>query len=94
MHQACPGWQEPVQISEKTTGLSPAKSAHGDLSEATGGRPLSQAWISDDLLARTREVWAKAYGRPVTEDEAVEMLMNVKRAAETLMRAMGLAGGA
>jgi len=45
------------------------------------------AWISDDLLAKTQRVWSRAYGRPVSEEEAVEILINVKRTAEVLMRA-------
>ena len=51
------------------------------------GRPLSMAWISDELLAKTRRVWSKAYGRPVSTEEAVEILMNVKHMAETLIKA-------
>jgi hypothetical protein len=45
------------------------------------------SWISDDLLAKTRRVWSRAYGRLISEEEAVEILMNVKRMAETLMKA-------
>jgi hypothetical protein len=45
------------------------------------------AWISDELLAETVEVWTEAYGRPVSEDEAVEILLNVKRLGEVLLRA-------
>ena len=51
------------------------------------GRPLSMAWISDDLLERTQRVWTNAYGRPVDELEAIEILMNVKQMAEVLMKA-------
>jgi hypothetical protein len=49
-------------------------------------RPLSAAWISDGLLAETRRVWSREYGRPVDEEEAIEMLMNVRRLAEVLMK--------
>ena len=41
-------------------------------------------WMSDELLAETRRVWSHAYGRVISEDEAVEILMNVKRFAELL----------
>ncbi len=51
------------------------------------GRPLSLAWISDELLARTQKVWSRAYGRPVSEEEAVEILRNVKQLAEVLLEA-------
>ena len=50
-------------------------------------RPLSIAWISDELLAKTRRVWSKAYGRPVSTEEAVEILTNVKHMAEALLKA-------
>ncbi|MCC5828934.1 MAG: hypothetical protein JJU36_05750 [Phycisphaeraceae bacterium] len=50
------------------------------------GRPLSVAWISDELLAETIELWSDSYGRPISEDEAVEILMNVKRMGELLLR--------
>ena len=40
-----------------------------------------------NLLAETRRVWSQAYGRVISTDEAVEILTNVKRLAETLMRA-------
>jgi len=45
------------------------------------------AWISDELLAKTIDVWSTNYGRPISEDEAVEILMNVKRLAEVLLEA-------
>ena len=50
-------------------------------------RPLSMAWISDELLAETIDVWSEAYGRLVGENEAVEILMNVKRLGEVLVKA-------
>ena len=50
---------------------------------------MSLAWITDDLLRYTREVWSRAYGRPVSEAEAIEMLVNVKRFAEVLLKAAG-----
>jgi len=45
------------------------------------------AWISDELLNETIDVWSANYGRPISEDEAVEILMNVKRFAEVLLDA-------
>ena len=44
-------------------------------------------WVSDKRIAETRRVWSKAYGRVISEDEAVEMLTNVHRLAEVLLRA-------
>lgn len=50
-------------------------------------RPLSTQWLSDERIAEARRVWSKAYGRVISEDEAVEILMNVRRLAEVLLRA-------
>lgn len=50
-------------------------------------RPLSTGWLSDDRIAEARRVWSKAYGRVISEDEAIEILMNVRRLAEVLLRA-------
>ena len=49
-------------------------------------RPASLAWITDELLTYTQDVWSKEYGRPVTEDEAIEMLVNVKRLGEVMLK--------
>jgi len=60
----------------------------GDSGDSGGfPRSPSTAWISDELLIDTVEVWSEAYGRPVSEPEAVEILMNVKRLAEVLFEA-------
>jgi len=44
-------------------------------------------WISDQLLAQTQRVWSRAYGRPIDEEEAEEILMNVKRLGEIFLKA-------
>lgn len=44
-------------------------------------------WLSDERIAEARRVWSKAYGRVIDEAEAIEILMNVRRLAETLLRA-------
>ncbi len=48
---------------------------------------MSTWWISDELLNRTIDVWSRAYGRPVSEEEAIGMLMNIKRLGEFLVDA-------
>ncbi|WP_437226076.1 hypothetical protein SH661x_004394 [Planctomicrobium sp. SH661] len=48
-------------------------------------RPLSLAWVSDELIAETRRLWSARYGREISVDEAIEILQNVKRFAEMLM---------
>jgi len=81
------------QIPEETTGFPAGNPPHDPLPGAASGRPLSLAWMTDDLLRYTREVWSRAYGRPVSEDEAIEMLLNVKRFAEVMLKAAGQKGG-
>lgn len=49
------------------------------------GRPLSLAWMTDELIADTQRVWSPRYGRELSTDEAVEILRNVKRFAEALL---------
>ena len=46
----------------------------------------TRSWITAEFLEETKAVWSKAYGRDVSDDEAVEILMNVKRFAEVLIR--------
>jgi hypothetical protein len=50
-------------------------------------RLLSMQWLSDERIAEARHVWSKAYGRVISVDEAVEILMNVRRLAEVLLHA-------
>ena len=49
-------------------------------------RPLSLAWMTEELIDRTRAVWGQAYGRDISEAEAVEILSNVRRFAEVVIR--------
>ena len=66
----------------------PSPTGHtGPEPDAGGVRPLSMQWLSDERIAETRRVWSKAYGRVISEDEAVEILTNVRRLAEVLLRA-------
>jgi hypothetical protein len=43
--------------------------------------------MSDELIADTRRVWSSAYGRVISTDEAVEILNNVRRLADVVVRA-------
>ena len=76
----------PARIRPESTGLT-APDEEGVTGLERDRRPLSMAWISDELLAQTIDVWSANYGRPISEDEAVEILMNVKRLAEVLLEA-------
>lgn len=48
-------------------------------------RPLSLAWVSDELIAETRGLWSARYEREISAEEAVEILQNIKRFAEMLL---------
>jgi hypothetical protein len=74
-------------LASELAGFPPQTGHHGDVPVPATVRPSSAAWISDELLAETRRVWSKAYGRVISTEEAVEILANVKRLAEVLMRA-------
>lgn len=50
-----------------------------------GPRPLSMDWITDDLLRATLAAWSPRYEQPLNADDAVEILMNVKRFSEALL---------
>lgn len=76
-----------MQVLPKQTGFPPGTEQHGPVPGAASARPLSMAWITDALIEETRRVWSPMYGRVLSADEAVEILMNVKRFAEVLLRA-------
>lgn len=86
-----PGAQDtgkPGELRPERAGLSgPVELSVTGQFGASGDWPMTTAWVSDDLLAHTIDVWSRAYGRPVTTQEAMEILMNVKRFAELLIRA-------
>lgn len=73
--------------SPQTTGFPSPQRHHGPGLDSAAVRPLSMSWLSDERIAEARRVWSKAYGRVISEEEAVEILMNVRRLAETLLRA-------
>ncbi len=50
-------------------------------------RPLSLEWLSEERIEESIRVWSKAYGRPISRDEATEILINVRQFAEIVLRA-------
>ena len=50
-------------------------------------RSSAQSWITDELVTETQRVWSTVYRRAIPEDEAREILVNVKRLAEAVWRA-------
>jgi hypothetical protein len=78
------GWQfgkTSVPSPEQLAGFPPQTGHHGPGPE--NGSP----WLSTERIADTRRVWSKAYGRVISDTEAVEILMNVRRLAEVWLRA-------
>ena len=45
------------------------------------------AWITDEAVEDTIQVWGPSYGGKLTENEAVEILMNVKSLVDVLIQA-------
>lgn len=80
---------EPVQrfsdSGPELAGQSLNDEAQCDLPGGDG--PLETAWISPELLALTQRVWGRRLGREVPHEEAVEMLLNVKRIAAAFLQA-------
>jgi len=76
-----------VPSSPQLPGLRLPIGHHGPESDSVAERPLSSQWLSDERIAEARRVWSKAYGRVISEEEAIEILMNVRRLAEVLWRA-------
>ncbi len=84
---AIPRGKDSVPTSRQIAGFGETTGHHGPepgyVPEST---PRTQ-WLSEERIAEARRVWSKAYGRVISDDEAVEILMNVRRLAEILLRA-------
>ena len=76
-----------MPFSLQFAGFPPESRHHGPAPELAVLRPNAQEWMSDELIADTRRVWSAAYGRVISADEAVEILNNVRRLADVLVRA-------
>mgnify|MGYP003339690494 CR=1 FL=1 len=74
-----------VKKSLHPAGLSARNEPPVDTSRLGVGDVVSRAWMTDELVRETRQVWSQAYEREVSEDEALEILTNVKRLAEVLI---------
>ena len=76
-----------MSASDNLAGFPAQIGHHGPEPELADARPLQTQWLSEERIAEARRVWSKAYGRVIDRDEAVEILMNVRRLAEVLCRA-------
>jgi len=70
-----------------STGLPRPVEVQGQGEAAAGGRPLALAWVTDELIDEHQRVWSRMYGRVITKEEAVEIIMNIKRFAEAVLDA-------
>ena len=78
----------PVQRSVKKQEELPGQSLNtmAQCDSFDGDRtPLNVEWITEELLTRTRNVWGRYLGREVSKEEAMEMVMNVKRIADAFL---------
>ena len=73
--------------SRNLAGFRAPNGHHGPEPGSVAERPLSTQWLSDERIAEARRVWSKAYGRMISDDEAIEILTNVRRFAEIVLRA-------
>jgi hypothetical protein len=48
--------------------------------------PLSQQWMTPELIAETKATWSPEAGRCLTDADAVEILGNVKAYLEVMLR--------
>lgn len=75
-----------VAASSRPAGLPTQTGHHSCDPGSVAARPLSTQWLTDERIAEARRVWSKAYGRVISAGEAIEILMNVRRLAEVLLR--------
>ncbi len=73
--------------SAQLAGFPSPTGHHGPEPGPVAERLLSTAGLSAERIGETRRVWSKAYGRVISDDEAVEILANVRRLAEILLKA-------
>ena len=79
------GPKETFGVPEETTGFPGENEPDYHVPGAAQERLPLPAWVSDELFAETVEVWSEVYRRPISGEEAVEILVNVKRLGEALL---------
>lgn len=65
-------------------GLSDETAHHVSHDEAS--LAVMNRWISGELIEHTKQVWSPVYEHSINDNEAIEILTNVKRLAETLIK--------
>jgi hypothetical protein len=74
---------------EGTSGSTQCELASEDETDRNEDPRSFHPWVSEYLFVETRRVWTRAYGRDVSDCEVIEILVNVRRLAETLLNAAG-----
>lgn len=77
-----------VKTASESAGLPRRETPSCATTKPVAAAPKNAPWLSDERIAETRRVWSQAYGRVISVDEAVEILLNVRRFAEVLLRAV------
>jgi hypothetical protein len=77
-----------VLESASHSAASGSVTGHSQASLAAANDALRlHPWISQELFAKSRRVWSKAYGRELPDEEVIEILLNIRRLAEALLYA-------
>jgi hypothetical protein len=76
-----------VELSPQFAGFTAQTGHHGPEPGPVPERPLATQWLSEERIAEARGVWSRAYGRVISDDEAIEILTSVRRLADILVRA-------
>ncbi len=75
-----------MPLSPNSAGLTPKTRHHGPEPGSVSEKPQPSLWLSPERIAETRRFWSIAYGRVISDDEAIEILTNVRGLAEVLLR--------
>jgi hypothetical protein len=84
-----PATGDPAQNPSALTGFTaPVEVQVGHPASAGERSACSDDWMSDELVAEHCRVLSRKYRRIVTEQEAKEIIMNIRRFAEAVIRAI------
>jgi len=72
--------------SSASTELNRPREPRAHDATSAHGPPLSQAWITDELIEKHQRVWSRRYQREITREEAIEIIVNIKRFAEAVLK--------
>lgn len=76
-----------MHSSAKPTGFPTTTGQDGPGFGTVRDQPLLTQGLTAERIAEARRVWSIAYGREISDHEAIEILANVRRLAEVLLKA-------